>query len=64
MKTLLRSVAGALAGLLLAFVLVIAVEAFSAVVHPFPDDFGGTHEEVCRHVERYPAGVLAAVVPM
>lgn len=56
--------AGAILGLLAAFALVIAVEAFSNVVHPFPKDFGGTHDEVCRHVERYPAWVLAVVVPM
>ncbi|HEX6986631.1 MAG TPA: hypothetical protein VF170_14715 [Planctomycetaceae bacterium] len=46
------------------FALVVAVELFSAVVHPFPEDFGGTPEEVCRHVERYPHWVLAVVVPM
>lgn len=63
MKTAFRTVAAFLAGLLLAFVLVIAVEAFSAVVHPFPEDFQGTQEEICRHVERYPAWVLAVVVP-
>jgi hypothetical protein len=45
-----------------AFVLVVAVELFSAVVHPLPEDFGGTTEEMCRHVERYPHWVLAVVV--
>jgi hypothetical protein len=64
MKTVLRTVAGVLAGLLVAFVLVAAVEMFSAVVHPFPEDFGGTTEEMCRHVERYPPWVLAVAVPM
>ncbi|HEX2518177.1 MAG TPA: hypothetical protein VHK04_01370, partial [Castellaniella sp.] len=39
------------------------VELFSAVVHPLPEDFGGTTEELCRHVERYPPWVLALVVP-
>jgi hypothetical protein len=48
--------------MVVAFVLVVAVELFSAVVHPFPDDFGGTKEEVCRHVEHYPPWVLAVVV--
>ena len=47
----------------MSFLLVIAVELFSGVVHPFPKDFGGTKEEVCRHVERYPSWVLAVVVP-
>jgi len=46
-----------------AFVLVIAVEFFGAVVHPLPEDFGGTMEEMCQHVERYPQWVLALVVP-
>ena len=64
MKTAFRTVAAILAGLLLAFALVVAVEMFSAVVHPFPEDFGGTTEEVCQHVERYPPWVLAVVVPM
>jgi hypothetical protein len=48
--------------MLVAFVLVVAVELFSAVVHPVPEDFGGTTEEMCRHVERYPHWVLALVV--
>jgi hypothetical protein len=64
MKTALRTFAAILAGLLLAFILVVAVELFSAVVHPFPEDFKGTTEEVCAHVERYPAWVLAVVVPV
>lgn len=40
------------------------MEGFSAVVHPLPEDFGGTMEEMCRHVEKYPQWVLAVVVPM
>ncbi|MBX3436945.1 MAG: hypothetical protein KF861_05610 [Planctomycetaceae bacterium] len=64
MKFALRTVAGILAGLILVLVLVMAVELFSAVVHPFPSDFRGTTEEVCRHVERYPSWVLGAIVPM
>ena len=60
----LRGFGGVVAGLALAFVLVIAVEAFSAVVHPFPEGFEGTKDEICAHVEKYPAWVLAAVVPM
>jgi hypothetical protein len=64
MKTLLRCFAAVLAGLFVLFVLVVAVEVFGAVVHPVPEDFGGTTEEMCRHVERYPHWVLAVVVPM
>lgn len=63
MKALLRTLAGVFAGLIVLFLLVIAVELFSAVVHPLPEDFGGTTEEMCQHVERYPQWVLAVVVP-
>jgi hypothetical protein len=56
-------IAGVIAGMLVALVLVIAVELASAVVHPLPADFGGTQEEMCAHVARYPAWVLALVVP-
>jgi hypothetical protein len=63
MKTALRTFAAIVAGLLVALLLVVAVEGFSAVVHPLPEKFGGTPEEMCRHVERYPPWVLAVVVP-
>lgn len=64
MLTLVRVVLGLLAGMAIAFVLVIAVELFSAVVHPFPEGFSGSHEETCAHVARYPHWVLAVVVPL
>lgn len=64
MVTVLRSVGGIAAGIGVAFILIIAVELFSEVVHPFPDDLEGTHEEVCQHVERCPPWVLAVAVPM
>jgi hypothetical protein len=63
MKAVIRTLAAVLAGLLVLFILVGAVELFSAVVHPLPEDFGGTTEEMCQHVERYPLWVLAVVVP-
>lgn len=63
MKAVLRSFAAVVAGLTVAFILVIAVELFSAVVHPLPEGFGGTTEEMCQHVARYPQWVLAVVVP-
>jgi len=63
MVATLRSVGAVAAGIAVAFVLVVAVEAFSAVVHPFPEGFEGTREEVVRQVELYPAWVLAVVLP-
>jgi hypothetical protein len=50
-------VGAVLIGLAAAFVLIIAVEFLSSIVHP-------TDIEACRaHVARYPAWVLAVVVP-
>ena len=47
MRTAIRTALAILAGLVSAFVLVVAVELFSAVVHPTPADFDGTQEEMC-----------------
>lgn len=58
----LRFLGGVIGGAIVAFVLVVAVEFFSAIVHPFPEDFGGTPEEMREHVARYPQWVLAVVV--
>lgn len=60
--TILRAVGAVAAGIAVAFVLVIAVEMLSNAVHPFPEDFGGTHEEIARHVELIPSWVLAVAV--
>src|SRR5262245_9883755 len=58
--SLLRSAGAVLAGFVVAAVLVVGVEAFSSVVHPFPPDIDPTDYEVCKaHVARYPAWVLA-----
>jgi hypothetical protein len=63
MATAFRAIGATVAGLLLAFILVVAVEMFGAIVHPVPPDFGGTTEEMCAHIERFPHWVLAVVVP-
>ena len=63
MANVFRAVGAIAAGILVAFILVVAVELFSAVVHPVPPDFGGTMDEMCKHIERYPQWVLALVVP-
>lgn len=62
MVTILRSVGAVAGGIAVALVLVVAVEVFSGIVHPFPEDFEGTHEEIVRHVELYPAWVLAVAL--
>ncbi len=62
MRSLLMTIVGIVAGMILAFVLVIGVEGFSAIVHPFPLEFKGTMDEMCQHVARYPHWVLGVVV--
>ena len=64
MNSILRTIVSVGVGLITAFLLLILVEAFSAVVHPVPEGFSHTPEEMCRHIENYPPWVLAAVVPM
>jgi hypothetical protein len=64
MTSALRTIGAIVAAIAVVLVLLIAVELFSSVVHPFPPDFKGTEEEICTHVARYPHWVLAAAVPM
>jgi hypothetical protein len=59
MKSAGRTLVGVVVGMALAFLLVVAVEWFSSVVHPFHADFNGNIPE---HVKRYPHWVLAVVV--
>jgi hypothetical protein len=54
-----RILLAVVAGMALALALVVAVEWFSAVVHPFPADFDGN---IGEHVRRYPNWVLGVVV--
>ena len=62
MKSILMIMLGVVVGMALAFVLVIGVEGFSAIVHPLPAEFKGTMDEMCQHVARYPHWVLGVVV--
>jgi len=54
-----RTLLGVVAGMALAFALVVAVELFSSVVYPIPADFDGNMGE---HVRRYPQWILGVVV--
>lgn len=60
MNRFARFVIGIVAGLVVTAILVVGVEWLSATVHPLPDGFQGSHEELCRHVEAYPQWVLAS----
>jgi hypothetical protein len=57
-------VAGVVVGLVVSFILVVAVEMIGAVVHPTPEGFGGTTEEMCRHVEGIPPWFLAVAAAL
>jgi MFS family permease len=59
MRQALRVVLAIGTGLIVALGLVMAIELLSAIVHPFPPDFGGTEEEMREHIKRYPQWVLA-----
>ncbi len=58
-RSFVRILLGVVAGMGLAFVLVVAVELFSSAVHPFPPNFDGN---ISEHVRRYPHWILAVVV--
>ena len=58
--SLLRSVGSVIAGMVVAFVPIIAAENFSSIYHPFPPGVDPSDLEVCRaHVARYPTWILA-----
>ena len=59
MKAVIRTLFAVAAGMVLALAMVVAVEGFSAIVHPIPADLNGNIPE---HVRRYPDWVLAVVV--
>ncbi len=59
MRSAGRTLLAVVAGMALAFALVVVVELFSSVVHPFPADFDGN---MGAHVRRYPQWVLGVVV--
>src|SRR5262245_38475372 len=61
MKSVMRTLLAVVAGMVVALVLVVAVEFFSSIVHPIPADFKGT---IPDHVRRYPDWVLGVVVLM
>jgi hypothetical protein len=59
MKFAVRTLLGVVAGMALAFALVVAVEWFSSIVHPLPAELEGNIPE---HVRRYPHWILGVVV--
>ena len=35
------------------------IEGIGSILHPWPEEFAGTPEEIVHQVESYPAGMLA-----
>jgi hypothetical protein len=65
MKSAVRGLLAVAAGMVVAFALVVAVEVFSAVVHPFPAGLDpNVPGNIPEHVRRYPQWILGVVVPM
>ncbi|MBS0266582.1 MAG: hypothetical protein JSS02_31920 [Planctomycetes bacterium] len=64
MKAFFVTLGAIVAGIVVAMLLLVAVEFYSTLVHPLPEGFGNTQEEMCQHVENYPGWVLATVVPL
>jgi hypothetical protein len=60
--SIIRSALAVIISLVVAFVLVVALEGASAVLHPFPADFDGSQAAMLDHVANYPDWVLAIVV--
>ncbi|MCB1669938.1 MAG: hypothetical protein R3F41_07815 [Gammaproteobacteria bacterium] len=54
----LKSAGAILLSVLVALLLLSAIEGISAVLHPFPADFDQTYESMAQHVANYPAWVL------
>ena len=56
---ILKSVLAVILSIAAAILLFIVIEGVSSILHPWPEDFAGTFEEISRQVETYPAWVLA-----
>jgi hypothetical protein len=64
MATFFRMVGAIVAGLGVVVLIFVGVELLSELVHPFPPDAEKTHDEICKHVARYPHWFLAVAVPL
>lgn len=64
MSRALRLVLGFAIGLVVSFLLVVAVEMFSEAVYPAPLNAAESMEVMCMHVAGYPHWILGVVVGM
>lgn len=58
-KSLFQNIIALFLALLAAILILAVVEWIGLVLHPFPEDFAGTREEVMEQVANYPALILA-----
>ena len=56
---IIKSLGAVFLSLILAFGLIVGVEGLSSILHPWPEDFSGTPEEIILQVQNYPTWVLA-----
>ena len=56
---ILKSVLAVILSIAEGILLFVVIEGVSSILHPWPEDFAGTFEEISRQVETYPAWVLA-----
>ena len=56
---ILKSVLVVILSIAAAILLFIVIEGVSSILHPWPEDFAGTFEEISHQVETYPTWVLA-----
>ena len=62
-RSLMRSIGAIFASLIVAMVLIVAVEVVTTIFHPFPAGADTTdHEVVEAHVEKFPPWVLGIAV--
>ena len=56
---IIKSVVAVILSVVAAVLMFMAIEGISSILHPWPEDFAGTFEEISHQVETYPAWVLA-----
>ena len=56
---IVKSVVAVILSIAAAICLFMVIEGISSILHPWPEDFAGTFEEIEHQVETYPAWVLA-----
>ena len=53
-KLIFQNIGAILLSIFVAIMLLAGIEWVGTILHPFPEDFAGTREEVMQHVANYP----------